>query len=42
MPSLETIVGIVEGDQSWTDRLVLVAVDGQWLIDEVEPIDPLP
>ncbi len=30
------------GDQSWTDRLVLVAVDGQWLIDEVEPIDPLP
>jgi hypothetical protein len=30
------------GDQEWTDRLTLVAVDGQWLIDEVEPIDPLP
>jgi hypothetical protein len=30
------------GSQEWTDKLTLVAVDGQWLIDEVELIDPLP
>jgi hypothetical protein len=28
------------GDQEWTDRLTLAEVDGQWLIDEVELIDP--
>jgi hypothetical protein len=28
------------GDQEWTDRLTLAQVDGQWLIDEVELIDP--
>lgn len=28
------------GLETWTDRLILVAVEGQWMIDEVEPIDP--
>lgn len=28
------------GDQEWTDKLTLVAIDGQWLIDEVELIEP--
>ena len=30
------------GDQEWTDTLTLVSIDGQWLIDDVEPVDPLP
>jgi hypothetical protein len=30
------------GNQEWTDKLTLIAVDGQWLIDEVELINPLP
>jgi len=29
----------VSGDEAWTDRLTLAPADGQWLIDEVEPID---
>lgn len=28
------------GDQEWTDKLTLIAIDGQWLIDEVELLDP--
>lgn len=30
------------GEQEWTDTLTLVNVDGQWLIDDVELVDPLP
>lgn len=28
------------GDQEWTDKLTLVQIDGQWLIDDVELVDP--
>lgn len=28
------------GDQEWTDKLALVQIDGQWLIDDVELLDP--
>lgn len=28
------------GDDTWTDKLVLAYVDGQWLIDDVELLDP--
>lgn len=28
------------GEQEWTDKLTLVQVDGQWLVDDVQPIDP--
>lgn len=30
------------GEQQWTDTLTLVPIDGQWLIDDVELVDPLP
>lgn len=30
------------GEQEWTDTLTLAYVDGQWLIDDVELIEPLP
>lgn len=28
------------GEQEWTDRLFLADVDGDWLIDEVQLVDP--
>lgn len=30
------------GTQEWTDTLTLAFVDGQWLIDDVEFVEPLP
>ena len=28
------------GELTWTDKLTLVQIDGHWLIDEVQPVDP--
>lgn len=38
--SVDVTATFRSGDQAWTDTLTLVQVDGQWLIDDVEPIDP--
>lgn len=38
--SVDVTATFRSGDQAWTDRLTLVQVDGQWLIDDVELIDP--
>ncbi len=38
--SVDVTATFRSGDQEWTDTLTLVQVDGQWLIDDVLPVDP--
>lgn len=38
--SVDVTATFRSGDQEWTDTLTLVQVDGQWLIDDVTPVDP--
>lgn len=34
---IEVTATFASGDEAWTDTLVLVLIDGTWLIDEVRP-----
>ncbi len=38
--SVDVTATFRSGDQEWTDTLTLVQIDGQWLIDDVRPVDP--